>query len=80
VLRRDGVELGFSEYRRRKDEFRFIHTEIRPEIQEHGLGTLLVTGALDWIRENTTDRVSASCPFVTAFLRRHPEYADLTER
>ena len=80
VLRRDGAELGFTEYRRREDEFRFIHTEIRPEIQEHGLGTLLVTGALNWIRDNTADRVTASCPFVTAFLSRNPEYSDLTER
>jgi predicted GNAT family acetyltransferase len=80
VLLRDGAELGFTEYRRRENEFRFIHTVIDPEIQERGLGTLLVTGALDWIRANTTDRVSASCPFVTAFLLRHPEYSDLTER
>jgi predicted GNAT family acetyltransferase len=80
ALRRDGVELGFTEYRRRENEYRFTHTEIHPEIQEHGLGTLLVTGALDWIRANSGDRVSASCPFVTAFLSRHPEYSDLTER
>jgi predicted GNAT family acetyltransferase len=80
VLVREGAELGFTEYRTRENEFRFTHTEIDPQIQEHGLGTLLVTGALDWIRQNTTAKVSASCPFVTAFLLRHPEYTDLTER
>ena len=80
MLLRDGQVLGFTEYRRRENEFRFTHTEIDPAIQERGLGTILVSGALDWIRANTGDRVSASCPFVTAFLPRHPEYADLTER
>lgn len=80
VLRRDGVELGFTEYDRPHGGYRFLHTEIDPAIQERGLGTILVQGALDWLRENSDARVSATCPFTRAFLRRHPEYHDLTER
>ena len=41
---------------------------------------MLVQGALDQVRETTDLRVTATCPFTRAFLRKHPEYSDLTER
>ena len=41
-----------------------------------GLGTALVTGALDDARARGL-RVVPLCPFVDAFMRRHPEYADV---
>jgi predicted GNAT family acetyltransferase len=54
----------------------FLHTEVDPGIQRRGLGTALVTAALDDLRERGL-RVVPICPFVDAFVRRHPEYADL---
>ncbi len=78
---RDRRVLGFTEYDRPDDHtIRFVHTEIDPSLGEHGLGTMLVQGALDMVRETTDLRVTATCPFTRAFLRRHPEYQDLTER
>ena len=81
VLLRDGVEIGQTVYDRPEPGMiEFLHTEIDRSLQDHGLGTALATGALDDVRANSTDRVSAICPFISGFLRKHPEYADLKTR
>lgn len=81
VLERDGVEIGQTVYDRPEPGMiEFLHTEIDSSLQDHGLGTALATGALDDVRTNSTDRVSAICPFISGFLRKHPEYADLKTR
>lgn len=81
VLLRDGEELGQSVYDvPEKGVIEFLHTEIYPSAQGHGLGTALATGALDDVRANSSARVIALCPFISAFIRKHPEYADLKTR
>lgn len=81
VLLRGDRELGFTEYVTREDGgIVFTHTEIDPELQERGLGSTLVRGALDDLRVSTTVRIRATCPFVRRFLAEHPEYQDLTTR
>lgn len=81
VLMRDGEELGETDYETRADGgIVFTHTEIRPEIQERGLGSLLVRGALEQLRESTDARIGATCPFVRRYLSEHPEFNDLTSR
>jgi uncharacterized protein len=54
----------------------FLHTEIDPAVERRGLGTALVRAALDDARSRGLGVVPI-CPFVDAFVRRHPEYADL---
>jgi hypothetical protein len=44
--------------------------------ERHGVGSRLVSGALEDIRTRGL-RVAPVCPFVTAYLRRHPEQRDL---
>jgi predicted GNAT family acetyltransferase len=39
-----------------------------------------VHAILDDLRNSTTDRVQPVCGFVVTWMRRHPEYADLTTR
>jgi len=81
VLERNGVEIGQTVYDRPEPGLiEFLHTEIDPALQEHGLGSALASGALDDVRANSSDRVSAICPFISGFLRKHPEYADLKTR
>jgi predicted GNAT family acetyltransferase len=81
VLERDGVEIGQTVYDLPEPGLiEFLHTEIDPSLQEHGLGSALAAGALDDVRANSTDRVAAICPFISGFLRKHPEYADLKTR
>lgn len=54
----------------------FKHTEVPKELEGHGTGSRLVRGALDLVRAQGL-KVKARCPFVKAYLAKHPEYADL---
>lgn len=81
VLKRDDREIGESVYETRDDGgIVFTHTEVDQELQERGLGSTLVRGALDQLRASTSVRIGATCPFVRPFLAEHPEYEDLTTR
>jgi len=81
VLLRDGVEVGQTVYDRPEPGLiEFLHTEVDTSLQEHGLGSALAAGALDDVRANSTDRVAAICPFISGFIRKHPEYGDLRTR
>lgn len=74
----DDEAVGELIYRARDDVVTLIHTEIEPEYEGHGLGEQLVAHALDDIRARGL-RIVPLCPFVGAYLRRHPEYEDLVE-
>jgi predicted GNAT family acetyltransferase len=54
----------------------FIHTEVPPELGGKGIGSRLIKGALDQVRADGL-KVIAECPFVRAYIEKHPEYADL---
>jgi predicted GNAT family acetyltransferase len=60
------------------DVITFVHTEVPPELGGKGIGSKLVRGALDQVRARKL-RVVAKCPFVKAYIEKHPEYADLTK-
>jgi predicted GNAT family acetyltransferase len=72
---RDGEDVvGLLEYERKGDALDLVHTEVKPELRNRGFGDELVRGALDDLRARG-ERVIPTCPFVAAFIRRHPEYA-----
>ena len=75
-LTRAGELLGVLVYRPEPERARvvLVHTEIDPAYEGQGLGNVLVKGALDDLRERGLG-VVPSCPFVRAYLRRHPEDA-----
>ena len=54
----------------------FVHTEVPPELGGKGIGSKLIKGALDQVRAEGL-KVIAQCPFVKAYIEKHPEYADL---
>lgn len=72
----DGELAGFAAYTRRGSSIVFTHTEVQLEGQ--GVGSALVRGALDDVRRRGGLTVVPRCPFVRAYLEKHPEYADLT--
>jgi hypothetical protein len=75
-----GAPAGELVYRDRgNDVLAFLHTEVDPRRQRRGLGTALVTGALDDARGRGV-KIVPLCPFVDTYVRRHPEYADLAVR
>ncbi len=54
----------------------FIHTEVPPELGGKGIGSKLIRGALDQVRAEGLN-VIAQCPFMKAFIEKHPDYQDL---
>ena len=70
---------GVIEYGTRPGVIELIHTEIDPAFEGRGLGSRLIAGALDDIRARGLGLIP-TCPFVRAYLRRHPEQRNLVVR
>ena len=74
-----GDELaGFSVYELRDDgaTYAFSHTEVDEKFEGKGLGSELAKTMLDELRAKGA-AVLPYCPFVRAWIRRHPDYRDL---
>ena len=69
--------VAFANYRRAPGTVIITHTETPPRLRGRGIASELVAGALELIRSDG-DKVIAGCGFVVDYLRRHPEFADLT--
>jgi uncharacterized protein len=72
----DGELAGFLVYRSKKGLLALIHTEVEDRFEGRGLGGRLARFALDRAREEGL-AVLPFCPFVNAWIKRHPEYTDL---
>ena len=75
-VRIDGGLAGFATYRLHPGRIEFVHTEVRPEYEGHGLGSRLAEAALDDVRVRGLT-VTPTCPFIKDFIDEHAEYADL---
>lgn len=72
----DGTEAGGAYYRRRDGVVTFTHTEVPSAFEGQGIGSALAAGALGIVRDDG-EQVVALCPFIKAYLDRHPEHQDL---
>ena len=68
--------VGVSVYELIDDRIVFLHTEVDSGLEGLGVGSRLAKGALDDVRRRGL-KVVARCPFIAAWLKRHPDYADL---
>jgi predicted GNAT family acetyltransferase len=72
-----GEELiGFVDYRLRGELIHLVHTEVLPAFNGQGHAATLARAALDDARARGL-RVHPDCPYVAAYVAKHPEYADL---
>ncbi len=71
-----GEVAGHLAYRRTGGRIELTHTEIDPAFEGHGLASRLASAVLNEARDRATP-VTVTCPFVTGYLERHPEYRDL---
>jgi predicted GNAT family acetyltransferase len=76
-IRLDGRTAGFTTYKSKPDLIAFLHTEVDPSLEGHGLGSRFVGSALDDARERGLE-VLPFWPFVNEFIRRHrDDYVEL---
>lgn len=80
AVHENGELRGVVVYASAPGELRLIHVEVPPFQRNRGIGGEVVQAVLDHVRAHSTDRVVPSCPFAVMWMRRHPEYADLTTR
>ena len=74
--RLNGEVVAISMYRLENSRIVFTHTETDDDMEGRGIGSQLVREALDDVRARSL-RVTAECPFVRTWIRRHGDYADL---
>ena len=68
----DGELAGVLEYKVTRGRIALIHTEVLSVHEGRGVGSALVRFALDDARRRGL-RVIPTCPYVRAYLSRHPE-------
>jgi len=73
----DDELAGIAHYDLSNGVATFDHTEVLPKFGGRGLASTLIEGAFDRVRAAGQWRVRTTCPFATAFARKHPEYADI---
>jgi predicted GNAT family acetyltransferase len=74
----DEDKVATLAYSEREGKIYLIHTEVPKPLEGHGYASALAKTALDYAREHQLT-VVPFCPFVRAYLQRHPEYSSLVK-
>jgi uncharacterized protein len=70
--------MAVAYYRLSPGVITFTHAEVPNEFSGRGIGSALARGALDIVRAQGL-KVVAQCPFISAFMGKHPEFNDLLQ-
>lgn len=70
------LRTAFASYRRNDKTVMIMHTEVPRALEGRGVGSQLVAGTLDLIRDEGR-KVVPMCSFVRYFINTHPDCADL---
>ena len=74
-----GDELvGVVEYLPLDGKIIASHTEVLEAFEGQGIGSRLVAGMLQQLRDEGR-LVQSLCPYVSSYLRRHPEWVDVVD-
>jgi predicted GNAT family acetyltransferase len=71
-------EVAAAYYKIENDRYIFTHTEVPFALSGQGYGSQLAKAAFETARKAGM-RVIATCPFMSKFALRHPEYAALLD-
>ena len=67
-------KLAVVDYHRLDDEtLALTHTEVDPSLEGMGVGSQLVKRVLEYADRNNL-RIVPACPFIAAYVKRHPEW------
>ena len=74
-----GEEYAYLTYRFYKNDLALMHTFVPHEGRGQNLGGQLAAHALTYARERNM-KIMVYCPFVSQYMKRHPEFDDLVDR
>ena len=74
-----GETVGLAAVADRGNQRVFYHTEVEEQFGGRGLATILVAEALAETRADGM-RVVPLCPMVAAFIKKRPEFSDITDK
>ncbi|MFN2453951.1 MAG: GNAT family N-acetyltransferase [Pyrinomonadaceae bacterium] len=73
----DENKLAFIQYKKTDGGvLALTHTEVPEEFEGQGIGSVLVKGMLEIVRTAEL-KIAPECPFIAAYLQRHPEHQEL---
>lgn len=76
---RIGEYLSKLDYIQDGKNFVITHVGVHPELRGQGLAGRIVEASLAYAKEKSL-RVIPMCSYAAAFMRRHPEYMELTNQ
>ena len=71
-------ETAFAEYKLAPGKITLPHTEVPPAFEGRGVASQLAKTALGYAREQGL-KVIPICPFMAAYITKHPEWHDLVD-
>jgi predicted GNAT family acetyltransferase len=74
-----GDEVAFAEYRLRDGVIILPHTVVPDAFAGKGVGGALARAALGYAREQGLE-VVPTCPFIAAYVTKHPEWHDIVQQ
>ena len=73
----DGALAGFAEYQLTDELIVFTHTEVDSAFEGKGVASAVARHALDDVRAAGARKVMPLCPFIKAWIEKHPDYKPL---
>jgi len=74
-----GDKLAIIVYRWQNGKLALMHTEVPPEAEGKGIAAKLAKFAFEQAKQQQR-KVLVYCPYVSSYLKRHPEYNELVEK
>ncbi|UMB69829.1 GNAT family N-acetyltransferase [Mycobacterium paraterrae] len=75
----DGQTVGLTAFADRNGQRVFYHTEVDPQYGGRGLATIVIGEALKATRADGK-RIVPVCPTVADYVKKHPEFAEITDK
>jgi len=75
----EGDDIAYLEYRYYKDDIAFMHTEVPANMEGRGVASALAAHAFDFAKKENKP-VMVYCPFVSVYLKRHPELREQLDK
>jgi uncharacterized protein len=72
----DDGQIAVAYYQLAPGVITFTHTEVPQQLWGRGIGSKVARGAFEYARAQGL-KVVAKCPFMSAYVAKHPEFNDL---